>query len=122
MNTAWKRRVNLARRCRDPSLRITGRNLDVRNKWSPYGVKEPDTGMKLSDGGAWDYIADCLLDKSVRVKDLPNLLEDPPIPAVYFEVYDPWDERKVYVKIGELGDGKVLGVSFHHSTREYQRD
>ena len=121
MNTSYERRLDLAARCEDSSLTITGRNLDVPNRWSPYGIRDPDTGMKFSDVGAWYFISDCLKDKRIIVKDLPDLLKNPPIPAVYFEVDDPWDERKIYVKIGELRDGKILGVSFHHSNLGYDR-
>ena len=113
MKTSFARRKALAQGCRDPALRITGRNLNVPNRWRPWAIKESDTGMRFSDAGAWEFIAECLLDKAIEVEDLPTKLRDPPVPAVVFKIHMPWHGERLYVKLGELRGGVVLGVSFH---------
>lgn len=81
--------------------------------WRPREVADPrsvDSEM-FTDAGAWEYLAE-LLDGGHPLQQ--TVLRHPPGEAAYvMKVHLPGG-RQLYIKL-QLGQGKVIGRSFHYS-------
>lgn len=83
--------------------------------WSPRSVTNPESGLPFTDAGAWEFIASCL-DGGCPLHEVA--LETPAGKTGYVMEIEVADRASLYVKL-QLGDGgKVIGRSFHLSTKE----
>lgn len=102
----------LALLCRNPDTRITGRALDAPNRWRPYSVRHPETGLFFTDAGAWDFIADALQARAA-VTCLPPTAAMPD--HAYYLIEGNAFDRRIYMKIAIRPPlRKVIGLSFHY--------
>lgn len=86
--------------------------------WRPNQVIEPGSGQPFTAVGAWEFIVG-LLEDGVEIQ--PKTLDDGKSAYVMLA---PLGDKVLYVKL-QLGNGRVIGRSFHysekdHSSREYE--
>ena len=118
-------RNELATLARRAAARITDFSRDRPTKWQPGQIRNPRGLLDgyFTDAAAWDLIASKLEDgHPVEVIEL----EHPKGRTGYVMKIelDP-EDRALYVKL-QLGSGKIIGRSFHHSdypqTHEEEED
>jgi len=98
--------------CRDPRMRITGRSLNTANRWMPYSVRHPQTGMIFTDAGAWEYISDSIEGGS-SLTCLPPTSQLPD--HAYYLIEGRSDGRGIYMKVAIRPPlRKIIGLSFHY--------
>ncbi len=81
--------------------------------WRPQTVMNPVDGQPFTPEGAWLFIAQLLENESQPLECID--LEHPPGKKAYVMLV-PTDGREIYIKF-QLGSGRILGRSFHYSTR-----
>ncbi len=101
----------LARRKRARSSDFT---LDAPCDWRPETVTNPEDQNPFTPDGAWNFIADRLEDESQIVECV--VLRKPAGKKGYEMLIPQQGQRDICVKFA-LGAGKILGRSFHYSTR-----
>jgi uncharacterized protein (DUF1684 family) len=86
-------------------------------EWRPYEVtNQTDTANFIpyfSDDSAWNFIAD-LLEKDHEVETV-NLENPPGITGYVMHIETTGGQPRIYVKL-QLGNGAVIGRSFHYDT------
>jgi hypothetical protein len=88
---------------------------ELPKNWWFGGIVDPRTETPFTCLGVWDFIAECLEDKGIPLKEID--LENPPGKKAYtFRVATR--QGIIYVKLQFGHDGRVIGRSFHYSERE----
>jgi len=83
---------------------------DSPSKWWFGTIVDPRTGTYFTPSGAWEFIAEQLLDKGNQVRE--TQLKKPPGKKAY-ELRVRTQQGVIYVKI-QFGEGDtVIGRSFH---------
>jgi hypothetical protein len=111
-------RHQLARLARRRGARVTEFRRDRPTDWRPQTVSNPNSLLDpyFTDSGAWELIA-TTLERGHPVEVVT--LRKPPGATGYVMMIDlETDQPPIYVKL-QLGAGKIIGRSFHHS--EHQR-
>jgi hypothetical protein len=108
-------RRELVQRARRPRSRVR----DNPNKWHPTEVTNPAFGdVPFTEAGAWEFLAD-QLEQGLEFWEVEQ--DDPPGVKAYEMTIDLGnrpEEPSLYVKL-RLGHGnRVMGRSFHYSTRQ----
>jgi hypothetical protein len=112
-------RLELVRRARDKNVRTFEFDPDEPVVWKPTEVLNPSCDLPFTDISAWHFIAD-QLESGCSVKVV--ILRKPPKELGY-EMRFPGAPRQpqIYVKV-RLHGKRIVGRSFHNSTREDNLD
>ena len=105
----------LARRKKARSVKFSP---EAPVRWEPLTVKDPETGILFTFDGAWEFIAEKLDDESQSVCWFE--LEKPPGKKA-LKMIVATSDGDIYIKF-QLGAGKIMGRSFHYSTKEGRQD
>ncbi len=87
-------------------------------EWQPQAVNDPETGTVFTGDGAWEFVAEKLEDENQSVRWVE--LRKPPGKKA-FEMIVAHSDGDIYIKF-QLGAGKIMGRSFHYSTRKGNQD
>lgn len=85
-------------------------------RWRPDLVRHPESGQQFTTKSAWEFIVD-LLESGHSMDEIE--LRKPPGRKGYVMQFSAKDTPSIYVKL-QLGDGKIIGRSFHNSTFEVE--
>jgi hypothetical protein len=108
-------RQQLASLARQPSKRVTEFSVEQPTEWQPYAVRNPEwPDLFFSDASAWALIADHL-ESGVSIQEVD--LEKPQGKKGYVLLIQVGPVHVVYVKLQLGAAGKIIGRSFHYSTR-----
>jgi len=110
-----EQRQQLAALARQPrSRQLSEPSQGMPREWCPGVVASPESGLPLTEPGAWNLIAD-LLEGGHPVQEV--VLSHPPGKTAYELLVDfEGAPSTLYIKI-QFGAGKIVGRSFHYSTR-----
>ncbi|TQV88351.1 hypothetical protein [Aliikangiella coralliicola] len=117
MSNIKELRLKLAKLARSKRTRHAGFSRELPSDWSPQKIINPKTGFAFSDESAWHLIADLLEDQSIEVKIIT--MRKPPGQEAIEILYDYEPNASfLYIKVHlGFGNKKVLGRSFHPSTK-----
>ena len=101
----------LARRKKARSVKFS---REAPCEWQPQTVNEPETGAVFTPAGAWEFVAEKLEDENQSVRWV-ELKKPPGKKALVMIVAN--SDGDIYIKF-QLGSGKIMGRSFHYSTKE----
>jgi hypothetical protein len=82
------------------------------NDWRPTEVINPRDGQPFTPAGAWEYIAELLETHPIDEMEL-----DQPAGKTGYVMKVASPDGEIYIKL-QLGSGKIIGRSFHYSTRD----
>ncbi len=105
-------RHQLAILCRRKKARTSVWSPERPTEWRPNSIINPEDGQPFTDAGCWELVADHL-EAGTPLTEVE--LRYPPGKKAYEIIVDVGGQD-VYVKL-QLGAGKVIGRSFHYSTR-----
>ena len=105
-------RHELAVLARRKKARVVQWSSERPSDWRPSQVREPSTDMPYTEVGAWHLIAD-LLDRGHPLEEIV-LCKPPGKRAYVMHVELEPGQPRLYIKL-QLGNGKVIGRSFHYS-------
>ncbi len=87
------------------------RKLGFPSRWCPGQVISPESDLPFTESGAWCLVAD-VLEAGEELR--PVALRNPPAGTGYVITTKLSDSKEIYIKL-QMGNGCVLGRSFHYS-------
>ncbi|MEX0740575.1 MAG: hypothetical protein WD071_14650 [Pseudohongiella sp.] len=119
MSTLEEQRQKLADLAEHKATRTNAFSRELPCDWNPYAIENPITGIPFTDESAWSLIAKLLRsDHKVNVVELKK----PPGLEALELLYDVGPSVSfVYIKVHMGAKGKVIGRSFHYSTKGRER-
>lgn len=109
-------RSQMAALARNTQTRRAG-SLGRPAKWAPETVPDLETGLGMTDGAAWYFVAACLEDASLLMQTIS--LQKPPGATGYVFKIPRGQDIKLYIKIEIVINPHqtfICGRSFHLST------
>jgi hypothetical protein len=105
-------RKEIARLARDKRRRFVPNSPEVPCVWQPLKVTSPASDLPFTEPGAWQYIAE-LVEGGHEIEVIT--LEKPQGETGYVMIVE-LTPTNLYIKV-QIKGGKILGRSFHYSTK-----
>ena len=86
------------------------RKYPIRNRWTPWEVISPISGLPFSDAGAWSLIIE-KLEAGEEIQEEP--LTGEKAKMAYEMIFDIEPLKPLYIKI-HFYNGQIWGKSFHY--------
>lgn len=105
----------MAKKASSRRTRVRTFSPELPSDWSPYSITNPRTGFVFDDDSAWMLIAQELIEG----QQVQSTILTKPKDKIAIEMLHDLDPNKpfIYMKVHMGARDKVVGRSFHWSTR-----
>ena len=112
----WEFRLRMVAAARNGQTRVSADRMNMPNRWRPASVLDPQTGDHFTHLTAWEFVACCLENPSVVVREtiIHSIRQLKSKIAYEWVCLGPYPDQNIYIKIFPIVNGKnILGISFH---------